>query len=86
MQPPAQAYGYAAPVTTRDAGSGYSIGGIICGVVALAFCPLVLGGIGLFLSSKAKARGESLADVARIVSLVGLIGGFIIGMLVYTQM
>jgi hypothetical protein len=86
MQPPAQAYGYMAPARTRDAGAGYSIAGIICGVVALGFCPLVLGGIGLFLSSKAKARGESLAGVARVVSLVGLIGGFIIGVLVYTQM
>jgi hypothetical protein len=86
MQPPAQAYGYMAPARTRDAGAGYSIAGIICGVVALAFCPLVLGGIGLFLSTKAKARGESLAGVARVVSLVGLIGGFIIGVLVYTQM
>lgn len=77
-QTPAQpyGYGYARP---RDAGSAYSIGGIVCGVIALLFCPIVMGLIGLGLAGKASKRGESLAGVARLVSIVGLIGGIIIG-------
>ncbi len=78
LQPPAQPYGY--PVT-RSAGSAYSIAGIICGAVALVFCPIVLGVIGLVLASRAKKRGESLAGVARLVSLVGLVAGMVLGAL-----
>lgn len=78
LQPPAQPYGY--PVA-RSAGSAYSIAGIICGAVALVFCPIVLGIIGLVLASQAKKRGESLAGVARTVSLVGLVAGMVIGAL-----
>ena len=85
-QQPAQPYGYAPEQRTRSAGAGYSIAGIICGAIALFFCPIVFGIAGLVLSGKAKSRGEPLASVARIVSIVGLIGGFVIGILVYTQM
>lgn len=84
-QTPAQPYGYAY-TRTRDAGSGYSIAGIVCGVVALLFCPLVMGLIGLGLASKASKRGESLAGVARLVSIVGLIGGMIIGAWLYARL
>ena len=85
-QQPAQPYGYVPQRPTRSAGAGYSIAGIICGAIALFFCPIVFGIAGLVLSGKAKSRGEPLAGVARIVSIVGLIGGFVIGILVYTQM
>jgi hypothetical protein len=85
-QQPAQPYGYVPQRRTRSAGAGYSIAGIICGAIALFFCPIVFGIAGLVLSGKAKSRGEPLAGVARIVSIVGLIGGFVIGILVYTQM
>lgn len=76
-QIPAQPYG---GYPTRRDSVAYSVAGIICGALALMFCPIVLGGIGLFLAKKAKQRGESLAGVARTVSLVGLIGGIIVGM------
>jgi hypothetical protein len=85
-QPPAQPYADAGLARTRDAGNGYSIAGIICGAVALVFCPIVLGIVGLVLSAKAKQRGESLAGVARVVSIVGLVGGMLLGVLVYTQL
>lgn len=85
-QPPAQPYAYGGPGRTRDAGAGYSIAGIICGAIALVFCPIVLGVVGLVLSAKAKKRGESLAGVARVVSIVGLVGGMLLGVLVYTQL
>lgn len=80
-QTPAQPYGY--PVQAqRDAGVGYSVAAIVFGAVALVFCPLVLGIVALLLSKKAKTRGESLAGVARTVSIIGLVGGLIIGVLV----
>lgn len=85
-QQPAQPYAYTAQAPPRSAGAGFSIAGIICGVIALFFCPIVFGIAGLVLSGKAKSRGEPLAGTARIFSIVGLIGGFIIGALVYTQM
>lgn len=84
-QTPAQPYGYGYS-RPRDAGSGYSIAGIVCGVVALLFCPIVMGLIGLGLASKASSRGESLAGTARLVSIVGLVGGMIIGVLMYTRL
>lgn len=85
-QTPAQPYGYADQVRAREVGSGYSIAAIICGVIALLFCPIVLGLVGLGLSAKARSRGESLARVAMIVSLVGLIGGMLLGAFVTAQL
>ena len=78
-QPPAQPYGYPVQTGARTGGSALSIAAIICGAVALVFCPLVLGIIGLVLSSRAKKRGEPLAGVARIVSLVGMVMGMLLG-------
>lgn len=85
QQPPAQPYGYGAPMRRTDAGSGYSIAGIVCGVIALLFCPLVLGLVGVGLSAAARKRGESLANVALTVSLVGLVGGMVIGAVVWSS-
>lgn len=85
-QTPAQPYGYPAPPRAQPVGVGYSIGGIICGVVALVFCPLVLGIIGLVLSGKARSRGESLAGVAMAVSIVGLVGGMLLGAFIATRL
>lgn len=61
------------------AGNGMSIGAIACGVVALLFCPLLLGPAGIVLGVLALRRGESLAKVGIGVAVGGMIGGFIIG-------
>lgn len=84
-QPAAQSYFYNERLRAQ-AGNGYSITAIVCGVAALIFCPLVLGLTGLALSHKARKRGESMADTARLVSIVGLVGGIVIGFWVVSRM
>ncbi len=84
-QPAAQPYFYDQRLRAQ-AGNGYSITAIVCGVAALIFCPLVLGLTGLALSHKARKRGESMADTARLVSIVGLVGGIVIGFWVVSRM
>ena len=57
---------------------------IACGLVALIILPIILGPVGLVLASKAKKHGEPRAAFASTIALVGMIGGFAVGCLVYS--
>lgn len=66
-------------------GNTLSIIGVVCGAVAFLFLPIVLGPVGLVLGFVARSKGERLANVAIIVSALGLIVGMVLGYLVFTS-
>ena len=63
-----------------------SIIGIVCGAVGFIVCPVILCVAGLVLGFVARSKKESLANVALIVSAVGLVGGIILGIVVTNSM
>lgn len=71
---------YAAPVTT-GAGNGFSIAGIVLGIIALLIFPPLFGIAGLVMGAIALSRKESKAVIAMVVSGVGLVLGMLFGML-----
>ena len=66
------------------AGNGFTIAGTICGAVAFLFCPVLLGPAGLILGVVAKSKGEPRANIALIVSGLGLVVGVLLGILVFS--
>ncbi|GAA4698428.1 hypothetical protein [Nocardioides nanhaiensis] len=62
-----------------------SIIGIVCGVVAVLFFPIVFGPLGLILGGIGKSRGEKLSTIALVVAAVGMVVGFLLGALVYSS-
>lgn len=76
----------AGPATT---GNGFSIAAIVCGAVSLVMCPIVLGPTGIVLGFAGRSRGESLAVVGIVLSIVGTAIGILLGVVValsFTQM
>jgi len=59
--------------------TGLIVASYICAVVSLAFCPLVLGIIGMVLGFYAKSEGDERGTLAGIVSLICMIIGMFIG-------
>jgi hypothetical protein len=85
-QPPAyQPPGYGEYWPPQHAGNRLSIWGIVCGAVAFLFVPPLFGAIGIVLSIKARRRGESLAQVALVVSILGLVLGMGLGILLLSR-
>ena len=72
--------------TPKTTGNAFSTAGIICGVISFLFFPIVLGPIGLILGAVAKSKGEERAMTAIIVSAIGLVGGMIFGILVFSTL
>jgi hypothetical protein len=66
-----------------QAGNGFTIAGTICGAVAFLFCPILLGPVGLILGAVAKSKGEPRANIALIVSGLGLVVGVLLGIIVF---
>ena len=64
--------------------TGLIVASYICAVVALIFCPLVLGIIGMVLGFYAKSQGDERGTLAGIVSLICMIIGMFLGMMFYT--
>ena len=65
--------------------TGLIVASYICAVVALIFCPLVLGIIGMVLGFYAKSQGDERGTLAGIVSLICMIIGMVIGMIVWNN-
>ena len=63
--------------------TGLIVASYICAVVALLFCPLVLGIIGMVLGFYANSQGDSRGVLAGIVSLICMIIGMFLGMMLY---
>jgi hypothetical protein len=64
------------PQSTRNT---FSILGIIFGVFAIVFFPIVFGVGAIVLAVVARSKGERLATIALIVSILGTLAGFILG-------
>ena len=65
--------------------TGLIVASYICAVVALLFCPLVLGIIGMVLGFYAKSQGDERGTLAGIVSLICMIIGMVIGIMVWND-
>jgi hypothetical protein len=74
-----------APVA-ETRGNTLSIIGIVCGVVAVLFLPIVFGPVGIILGIIGKTRNEKLSTIAIVVAVVGMVAGFILGAVVMNQM
>lgn len=74
------------PYAEQKPSNTLSIIGIVCGAIAFLFCPFILGIAGLVLGGVAKSKNEPLANVALIVSGLGLVGGIIISVVVLNSM
>lgn len=72
--------------TPSTPGNGLSTVGIILGVIAFIFFPIVFGPAGLICGAIAKSKGEPKAGVAMAVSAAGLVVGMILGALVFASM
>ena len=69
----------------RTSSNGYSTAGIILGAIAFLFFPIICAQQGLILGGIAMSKGESRGVVALVVSGVGMIVGFILGALVWSN-
>jgi hypothetical protein len=80
-------YGYGGPALryAPKQWTGKSIAGIVCGLVALVFCPILLGPIGIGLGASARSAGDEKGRIAIAVGIVGLIGGIAIGVVLYSN-
>jgi hypothetical protein len=85
MSQPTPAPVFSAPRPSSP-GSTFSTIGIICGVVAFLFFPIVFGPAGLILGAVAKSKGEEKAVVALVVSGLGLVVGMFLGFVVFANM
>ena len=71
---------YLAPQpSSTSTGNPYSTVGIVLGVIAFLFFPIILGPVGMILGAVGKSKGESKAVVAMVVSGIGLVVGMILG-------
>ncbi len=87
QQPQAIPYSpYSTTPTPSSAGNGYSVGAIVCGIVALVFCPILLGPTGIVLGFVGRSRGESRATVGIVVSIAGRVIGMVLGALIALSM
>lgn len=58
---------------------GMAIGGLICGILAFLFFPVVLGPIGIILGAVSWKAGNKMGMTATIVSIIGLVVGMLLG-------
>jgi hypothetical protein len=63
--------------------NGLSIGAMVCGAVATLFFPILFGPLGIVLAGVGMSRDESKARTAMTVAVVGMVVGFVLGMLVW---
>lgn len=71
--------------TAEARGNTLSIIGIVCGVIAVIFLPILFGPAGIILGVIGKTRHEKLSTIAIVVAVVGMIIGFILSYVVLKQ-
>jgi hypothetical protein len=74
---------YAPP---QSQGNGFSITAIVLGAIAFLFVPPLFGIVGLIFGGVGLSKKEKLAPVGMIVAGVGLIGGMILGAVVFSAL
>ena len=68
---------------TRGRGRNLAIAGIVSGAVSFLVIPILFGPLGVLLGILGLARGERrLGTIAIVVSVLGLVVGFILSFLV----
>ncbi|TDD18771.1 hypothetical protein [Nonomuraea diastatica] len=74
------------PQQPRPANQVLSIIGFLCAAVAVLFVPIVFGLAGIVLGIVGHTRGEPLGKWAAVAAGVGMILGFLLGILVTSSM
>jgi hypothetical protein len=70
------------PAPTRNAGRGWSIAGIVCGVIAVLIIPILFGPLGIIFGIVGYRKGDQkVGRIAIVVAAVGLVLGIIVGAL-----
>lgn len=76
-------YGGAPPQQTSNV---LSIIAIVFGVIAVVFFPIVFGPLGIICGGIALSRKERLAKIGLGVAIAGMIAGFILAAVVFSQL
>ncbi|MEO3885283.1 hypothetical protein [Nonomuraea sp. B5E05] len=74
------------PHQPRPAGQVLSIIGFVCAAVAVLFIPILFGLAGIVLGIVGHTRGEPLGKWAAVAAGVGMILGFVLGIVVMSSM
>jgi hypothetical protein len=83
--PPGMPYGQPWQQANRSGTNRYSTIGIILGIISFFFLPIIFGPAGLIVSAMGRSRGERRANVALVVSALGLVFGVILGVLAFHE-
>jgi hypothetical protein len=82
-EPPQPSYYSPEDRPARGRGRKLAIAGIVCGAVSFLVLPILFGPLGVLLGLLGLARGERrLGTIAIVVSVLGLVVGFILSFLV----
>jgi hypothetical protein len=71
------------PSVTGGQTNAFSIGAIVCGLIAVVIFPIVFGPIGIVLGAIAKSRQEPKANLGLAIAVGGMLVGFLVGALVF---
>jgi hypothetical protein len=79
---PGRAYSPQEEPASRRSGRGWSIAGLVCGIIAFLIVPILFGPLGIIFGFLGYRGGDRrLGTIAMIVSAVGLVVGLVIGAL-----
>ncbi len=70
-------------VHASSSGRVLSVLGFVFGAIAVLFLPIVFGPAGIVCSAIAMNKGDRLGKPALIVSIVGMLVGFVLGAVVF---
>ena len=59
---------------------------MVLGGIALVFCPILCGPAAIILAAIALSKKERLAGISLAVSIIGMIGGFLFGIIVWSNL
>lgn len=74
------------PPPQSSAGHGFTIGSVVCSVVALIFLPIVLGPLGIIFGFVGHSRGERHGKWAGLFGIVATVVGFALSYIVHKQL
>jgi hypothetical protein len=63
-----------------------SIIAMVLGAIALIFCPILFGPAAIVLAALAFSKKERLAGIALAVAAIGMVGGFLFGVVVWSSL
>jgi uncharacterized protein YacL len=79
---PGRAYTPQNEPASRRPGRGWSIAGLVCGIIAFLIVPILFGPLGVIFGFLGYRGGDRrLGVTAMVVSVVGLVVGLIVGAL-----